>query len=69
MQPGFEIKPVELPEELDDDESSEGTVTLEEEENDDGKITSFFKVTLRNIYEDNIITWRGREISKLTKIG
>ena len=60
---------MELPEELDDDESSEGTVTLEEEENDDGKITSFFKVTLRNIYEDNIITWRGREISKLTKIG
>ena len=61
---------MELPEELDDDESSEGTVTLEEEENDDGKITSFFKVTLRNIYEDNIITWRGdREISKLTEIG
>ena len=32
---------MELPEELDDDESSEGTVTLEEEENDDGKITDF----------------------------
>ena len=30
---------MELPEELDDDESSEGTGTLEEEENDEGKIT------------------------------
>ena len=30
---------MELPEELDDDESSEGTGTLEEEDNEEGRMT------------------------------